>query len=121
MMRWPSISPVAELPDGLAREYREGIVTALNRQLESQAAFYRNRDKWIAAVHEMFTMVDEQRDAIEIVGGEVRFHDDESVDRFNELLETIDAIHHQEVALVQERFARATAAAALLDAVVKPR
>jgi hypothetical protein len=111
---------IAQLPDSLQREYREGIVGALNRQLESQAGFYRNRDKWIAAVHDMFTMVDEQRDAIEIIDGEMRFNDDESVDRFNDLLETIDAIHHEEVALMQDRLARATAAAALLDSVGKP-
>jgi hypothetical protein len=112
---------IAELPDGLAREYREGIVGALNRQLESQASFYRNRDKWIAAVNDMFTMIDEQRDALEYIDGEVRFEDDSCIDRFNELIETIDAIHHQEVALMQDRLARAAAAAALLDAAAPPR
>lgn len=112
---------IAQMPDGLAREYREGLVVALNRQLESQATFYRNRDKWIAAVHQMFSMVDEQRHAIEIIDGNVMFNDDESVERFNELLQTIEAIHQQEIALMSERVARGAAAMALLDGVDKLR
>lgn len=107
---------VAELPPERLREYEEGLITSVNRQLASQAEFYRNRERWIAAMHAIFTLFDVTHEDIRFADGKLLFDDDDALDRFNQLLETVEEVHQTEVKTMNERVSRLVAANAVLDA-----
>jgi hypothetical protein len=107
---------VAELPPERLREYEEGLITSVNRQLASQAEFYRNRERWIAAMQAIFTLFDVSHEDIRFADGELLFDDDDALDRFNQLLATVEEVHQTEVKAMNERVSRLVAANAVLDA-----
>ena len=110
---------IAMLPAEKEHEYEQGLVSSLNRTLAEQAEFYANRDRWISAVREMFTIVDENRDVIGIENGQLLFHDDDVIDRYEAAQQVINAIHEYEVAHMQEKMARTAASSAYLAALEK--
>jgi len=112
-------SAIATLPAEKVHEYEQGLVPSLNRTLAEQAEFYANRDRWISAVREMFTIVDENRDVISVEDGQLLFHDDDVIDRYEAAQQVINDIHEYEVAHMQEKMARAAASSAYLAALEK--
>lgn len=107
---------IAALPAEKVHEYQQGLVPSLNRTLAEQAEFYANRDRWISAVREMFTIVEKNRDVISVEDGQLLVHDDEVMDRYEAAQQIINDIHEYEVAHMQEKMARAAASSAYLTA-----
>ncbi len=107
---------IAALPAEKVHEYQQGLVPSLNRTLAEQAEFYANRDRWISAVREMFSIVEENRDVISVEDGQLLFHDDAVIDRYEAAQQIINDIHAYEVAHMQEKMARAAASSAYLAA-----
>ncbi|MYM21554.1 hypothetical protein GTP46_02695 [Duganella sp. FT135W] len=107
---------IAALPAEKVHEYEQGLIPSLNTTLAGQAEFYANRDRWIAAVREMFAIVDRNRDVISFDDGQILFHDDDVIDRYEAAQQVINDIHEYEVAHMQEKAARAMAASAYLAA-----
>jgi hypothetical protein len=110
---------IALLPVEKAYEYEQGFIASLNSTLAGQAEFYANRDRWINAVREMFTVVDENRDVISVEDGQLLFHDDDVIDRYEAAQQVINDIHEYEVKHMQAKAARAMAASAYLTAMEK--
>lgn len=107
---------IAALPADKAREYEQGLIPSVNRTLTEQAEFYANRDRWINAVREMFTIVEKNRDVISVHDGQLMFHDDDVIDRYEAARQVMNDIHAYELAHVQEKMARAAASSAYLAA-----
>ncbi|MYM66050.1 hypothetical protein GTP45_04250 [Pseudoduganella sp. FT55W] len=110
---------IAMLPPEKACEYEQGFIPSLNSTLSSQAEFFANRDRWIRAVREMFDIVDENRDVISVEEGQLLFHDEEVIDRYEAAQQVINDIHEYEVAHMKEKLARAMASSAYLAALEK--
>jgi hypothetical protein len=108
---------LAAMPAAKAREYQQGLIGSLEARLAGQARFYEDRDEWIATAIALFTLVDEQRGAFDIAGGAIAFDDDALADRYNALLDALEAIHQREVASFRDNTTRALATNAFLDAV----
>jgi hypothetical protein len=107
---------IASLPVEKAYEYERGFIASLNSTLAGQAEFYANRDRWINAVRDMFTVVDENRDVISLEDGKLLFHDDDVIDRYEAAQQVINDIHEYEVKHMRDTMARVTASGAYLAA-----
>jgi hypothetical protein len=110
---------IATLPVDRANEYQRGLIPSLNSTLANQAEFYSNRDRWIASVREMFTIVDQNRDVICIEDGQLMCYANDVADRYDAAQQIINDIHEYEVAHMQEKVARAAASSAYLAALEK--
>lgn len=110
---------IATLPAEKAYEYEQGLISSLNSTLAGQADFFANRDRWIAAVRQMFTIVDENREVISVADGQLLFHDDDVIDRYEAAQQVINDIHEYELAHMQEKMARAAASSTYLAALEK--
>ncbi|MRW83650.1 hypothetical protein GJ698_06020 [Pseudoduganella sp. FT26W] len=110
-------SAIAVLPADKARAQEHGLADSLNKNLASQAEGYLNRERWIAAVREMFTIVNDNRDLISFANGQMVMHDNDVADRYDAAQQVIDDIHEYEVAQMKEKLAQATIAKAYLDEV----
>lgn len=106
---------LAQLPHPQRDEQRHGTVASLNRQLALQSDFYTNRVRWIDAAAALCNLIQTRRATTSFTVDGIVFQDDEDFERFNELLASIDEIHHIEVAAVEERMAGIQRAMAVLS------
>ncbi|SFQ51854.1 hypothetical protein SAMN05216229_1295 [Geopseudomonas sagittaria] len=109
---------LAEVPVHLQEEYRAGIVTSINWQLEAQSLLYRNRERWIAAALEICQLIDTCRDAVVFAEEGMGFVNDDDLERFQALFAVIEEIHQLEVAQLSERSQRLVQSLAVLEQVV---
>ncbi|MBU6437447.1 MAG: hypothetical protein KGJ44_01040 [Betaproteobacteria bacterium] len=97
---------VAELPEVLQEQYRCSWVSSINRHVSAQAAFYENRLKWITLAKELCDLIESRRSDCLFQHDAVVFASEEDTARFNAILDDLDAIHRDEVALFAERLGR---------------
>lgn len=110
---------LAEIPEERAAELREGMIRSINWNLKAQGEFYVNRDRWITAASAMCRLVEEHRESIAFTEEGVVFDNDEILERFSQLVSTVDEIHALEVKQTAERLSRLSASMAVLGSIQK--
>lgn len=108
---------LAEVPEHLREEYRAGVVTSINWQLEAQSLLYRNRERWIAAAMDICQLIDTCRDAVVFAEEGMGFANEDDLERFQALFAVIEEIHQFEVAQLSERSQRLVQSMATLEQV----
>ncbi len=107
---------LAELPEDRAAEYRDGAAVTVNRHLNAQGDFYKNREEWIAAAVDICRLVESHRETITFTKEGLVFSEDDVLANFERLVAEADRIHHLEVAATNERLARLAKSMAVLSA-----
>lgn len=90
-------------PTPVDQHHFQGFQRKLQENIGFQAAFYEGRQRWIDSAREICRLVEAFREQAIFDEGTVYFHDDNAIDRFNQLLGDIDDIHNREVALMNLR------------------
>jgi hypothetical protein len=110
------LSALAEVPEPLQTEYKNGLLKSINWQLSAQSAFYEGRLRWASAAAQLCELIESRRNELFFREQGVEFQDDDDLNEFNSLLAIIEDVHQAEVAALQERASRFAASSEILGA-----
>jgi len=110
------VAAMEGMPEESRAALQQQLTQAINQNLQDQARFHDCRERWIAAVTQALDLVEANPGAFWMEGGELVCARGALLDELCALVDVMDEVRAQEVALFEERQARAMAAMARMNA-----
>lgn len=110
------VAAMESMPGDSRAALQQHLTQAINQNLQDQARFHDCRERWIVAVTQALDLVEANPGAFWMEGGELVCARGALLDELCALVDVMDEVRAQEVALFEERQARAMAAMARMNA-----
>lgn len=110
------VAAMEGMPEESRAALQQQLTQAINQNLQDQSRFHDCRERWIAAVTQALDLVEANPGAFWMEGGELVCARGALLDELCALVDVMDEVRAQEVALFEERQARAMAAMARMNA-----
>lgn len=110
------VAAMEGMPEGSRAALQQHFTQAINQNLQDQARLYDYRERWIAAVTQALDLVEANPGAFWMEGDELVCARGALLDDLCALVDVMDEVRAQEVALFEERQAGAMAAMARMNA-----
>jgi len=110
------VAATGELPPEKRDRLAEQWLASVNWNLSMQSQFYEGRERWIAAASEALTLANQHEEQLWLEDGQLVLSSDTLLTDLLALVEIMDNVRENEVAMFAERQARIAAAASRLAA-----